>query len=254
MKLEELPSHVLSRIFLRLDAESLAKLQLLDSRWNELAGSNELWRMMLSKRFHVQSVNNQHLKNTGTIEWKNVFSNWVSIRRMPSSPFSGQRYPVLGWNADTDVLIWLTIRPSEDCHVSSGHLNLRLIIQNVMAAPVTVESSRISFTMKDDGQPPAERAISDLGLYKSSCTGDVNPPQRAEYPILEVYDFIVYNCHVRAPPDVVLEPDALERFSEVLIPSREHNTKAERLYRCEFVESEIWKHYECLPGGFWVFT
>ncbi|KAJ8908276.1 hypothetical protein NDN08_008367 [Rhodosorus marinus] len=253
MKLEDLPSHVLSRIFLCLDAESLAKLQLLDSRWNELAGSNELWRMMLKKRFHVQSVNNKHLMNTGAVEWKNVFSNWVSIRRMPSSPFSGQRFPVLGRNADTDVYIWLTIRPSEDCHVSSGHLNLRLIIQNVMAAPLTFESSGISFTLKD-GQPPAERSISDLGLYKSSCTGDVNPPELTKYPLLEEYDFIIYNCQVRAPPDAVIEPDALERFSEVQIPAREHKTKSHRLYRCEFVESEIWKHYECLPGGFWVFT
>eukprot|EP00188_Purpureofilum_apyrenoidigerum_P004793 Plantae.Rhodophyta-Purpureofilum_apyrenoidigerum.ctg56922.p1 GENE.Plantae.Rhodophyta-Purpureofilum_apyrenoidigerum.ctg56922~~Plantae.Rhodophyta-Purpureofilum_apyrenoidigerum.ctg56922.p1 ORF type:complete len:285 (-),score=35.08 Plantae.Rhodophyta-Purpureofilum_apyrenoidigerum.ctg56922:24-806(-) len=252
MALTELPSDVVWNILLRLDGSSLARLQCVDKRWQDYAGRNELWLKMLQRRYNVTRVQNRHLNNCGEIVWKQVYANWLSIRRMPSSPYSGQRSPVMARNRDKDVFAWVTVRPSENCLLVNGRITLKIIIQNVRAEPTTISTDDVCITCKRE--PSIYPADWTLNVFQTGkCFESFD-----SYIRLNLYDFVVLQIAVPVPSSCTLEPEALERFASAQIricrgTGQRGQDKCLDLLRCDFIESTIWDHYERLPGGFWVF-
>uniref|UniRef100_A0A7S0ZCP3 F-box domain-containing protein n=1 Tax=Timspurckia oligopyrenoides TaxID=708627 RepID=A0A7S0ZCP3_9RHOD len=148
---EYLPDELLWSAIVQLRGEDLNELELVNRHCARFITNDLLWRELVCRRWNVPGKQSARMRNSKT-SWRSIYNNWRSVKRIPSSRYSGQRSAVFAYASIPNVAgMWVCVKPTEDCKVSRNNkMALRITIQNLNARSIQVDLSSLNVKFKDD--------------------------------------------------------------------------------------------------------
>lgn len=171
--LQTLPPELLRHILLHADVKSLCHLRLTCSALRLAVEDEVLWRQLVQRRFRVSArvLNSRRLMAVGGVSWRELYANWHSSARMPTTRMSGTAHPAFarGHLNTRGVLLWVTVVSTDDCRLVSGTMRVRIILQNVGGGePMRFHLAKASFHLTDATVIPANDRSSTYGSLQSA--------------------------------------------------------------------------------------
>lgn len=199
-----------------------------------------------------------------------------------------QHQIVWGRGRDEGADVWMTVAHSSNCQVLSTagaqYIQLRVVVQNLRAQPLTVDLQELEVRMKGGSQgtifgvgpvanqPRLEAAdaarVKQLAPAVLAVNGvDVHPSLTSQLVELQMFEFAVLAVNVVCN-GCEFEPDFLESCSSLWVPIRRvGRCTSLSTCRCGLIpdsyhrgiirvpvvdESVIWRHYDLVSNRFMV--
>jgi hypothetical protein len=276
----DLPQVILEIIISRFDFRDLVRLGTCCKYLQHLClDDDDRFYQMVKKRWNVQSIRNRAIEADGFRGghvYRNIYINWHQRNRMPTSPYSGQRFVRIASNMSKigHVGQWCTLKSAADCRLHNHLLTLRTVVQNTTTHPVWVQLHTTELELQSGMRLlPASSKV--VYLRDSGELDGRTAARSAEFdretPLHNLYSFLVVESSFRFPPEedkaeIIFEPEALERCHSLSIKCSAASIKDAMIEEdgclppsivpiCHFKGAEkLWDYFERLPGNAFVFN
>ena len=226
----DLPEVILEIVVERLDFCELVHLGRCCVYLKLLCLDNDLWFYNLVKRrWNVATIRNKAIDCDGgspqSRVYTQIYANWHQRNRMPTSPFSGQRFFAFACSSihkrpRSYVQQWCTLKSSADCRLWRQRLVLRLIVQNSTTKAVWLQVPCTRLTLKNHTclTPTAHKVafVHNVVTPGAAVEGGSRAPEAPEVALRHPYAFAVLELTFQFPrglpeQELVFEPEALEQ-------------------------------------------
>ncbi|KAG6618300.1 bardet-Biedl syndrome 1 family protein [Phytophthora cinnamomi] len=258
-----------------------------NSWWCAVCSSDVIWRRLCVARWLLPRP--ERLKrSTGTASFYELYLYLDRARYLPRGKYTTKHQIVWGRGRDEGADVWMTVAHSSNCQVLSAagaqYIQLRVVVQNLRAQPLTVDLQELEVRMKGGAQgtifgvgPVASQhrleeadaaRVKQLAPVVLAVNGvDVHPSLTSQLVELQMFEFAVLAVNVVCT-GCEFEPDFLEACGSLWVPIRRvGRCTSLSTCRCGLIpdsyhrgiirvpvvdESVIWRHYDRVSNRFMV--
>ncbi|KAG7396657.1 Bardet-Biedl syndrome 1 protein [Phytophthora boehmeriae] len=134
-------------------ADLLAAIQV-NSWWGVVCSSDVIWRRWCVSRWLLPRPERLR-RSTGTSSFLELYQYLDRARYLPRGKYTTKHQIVWGRGRQEGADVWMTVAHSSNCQVltiaGTPYIQLRLVVQNLRAQPLTVDLQELEVRMKRGG-------------------------------------------------------------------------------------------------------